>query len=67
MTDQSTGKARGSEDVAKPQKNAPTEPWYKIAQEAAQILVSTLALYASIRAFLKKMKKRRDLMRREEV
>ena len=67
MTAQNTEKARGGEGAAKPQGNVPTEPWYKIAQEAAQILVSTLVLYASMRAFLNKMKKRRDLMRREEV
>ena len=50
---------------AKPHINPNNEPWYKIAQEAAQILVSALVLYASVRAFLEKIKKRRELTRRE--
>ncbi|MDY6794433.1 MAG: hypothetical protein SWK76_04000 [Actinomycetota bacterium] len=43
------------------------EPWYQVAREAAQILVSALALYASVKAFLEKIKKRRDFTRQEEV
>ena len=50
-----------------PQQTPSLEPWYRTAQEAAQILVSALALYASMRSFLDKMKKRRDLKRREEA
>lgn len=34
------------------------QPWYELAREAAQIVVSALALYASIRSFLEKMRKR---------
>lgn len=67
MTAQGTGKERGSEGPIEPKQGSPVEPWYRIAQEAAQILVSTLALYASMRAFLEKMKKRRYLTRIKEV
>ena len=35
------------------------QPWYELAREAAQIVVSALALYASIRSFLEKMRRRR--------
>lgn len=38
----------------------PAQPWYDVAREAAQILVSALALYASIKAFAEKMKKRHE-------
>jgi hypothetical protein len=67
MAVQSGEKVGSGEGTARPQKTAPREPWYRIAQEAAQILVSTLALYASVRAFMEKMKKRRDLKQREEA
>ena len=60
-------KGRGSEGGTVPQQTPSLEPWYRTAQEAAQILVSALALYASMRSFLDKMKKRRDLKRREEA
>ena len=67
MTTQGRGKRRGSEGGTAPQQNASLEPWYRLAQEAAQILVSALVLYASMRSFLEKMKKRRNLKRREEA
>jgi hypothetical protein len=67
MTAQGREKGRGSEGGTAPQQNASLEPWYRVAQEAAQILVSALALYASMRSFLDKIKKRRDLKRREEA
>jgi len=35
-------------------KNA--QPWYELAREAAQIIVSALALYASAKGFIKKIK-----------
>lgn len=34
------------------------QPWYELAREAAQIVVSAPALYASIRSFLEKMRRR---------
>jgi hypothetical protein len=37
-----------------------SQPWHELAREAAQIVVSALALYASVKAFLNKMKERRE-------
>lgn len=55
-------------EVASPQPPHPNvDPWYNMAREAAQIVVSSLALYASIRIFAEKIKKRRELQRRREV
>ena len=67
MAGQGGGRGRGSEGGTAPQQNASMEPWFRTAQEAAQILVSALALYAAMKSFLDKMKKRRDLKRREEA
>jgi|GEM_PF-4450566 hypothetical protein len=36
------------------------QPWYELAREAAQIIASGLALYASVKAFANKMKQRRE-------
>lgn len=42
-----------------PASRSAGQPWYELAREAAQIVVSALALYASIRSFLEKMRRRR--------
>ncbi|MFW6114100.1 MAG: hypothetical protein ACOC78_04165 [Actinomycetota bacterium] len=57
----------GREKAAGANAGKAPEPWYQTAREAAQILVSALALYASIKAFMDKIKKRRDLALQEEV
>lgn len=47
--------------------HAGVEPWYNLAREAAQIVVSSLALYASIKAFMEKIRKHRGMKQREEA
>ena len=53
-----------SHDVPAQQPAANTginrQPWYELAREAAQIIVSALALYASAKGFLRKIKERRE-------
>lgn len=61
------GDEPGRENAAPQPPQANLEPWYNLAREAAQIVVSSLALYASIRAFMEKMRKRRGMRRREEA
>lgn len=51
--------AREEERTDKKEREA-VEPWYQVAREAAQIVVSALALYASLKSFLEKIKKRRS-------
>ena len=36
------------------------QPWYELAREGAQIIVSALALYASLKGFARKVKERRE-------
>jgi hypothetical protein len=36
------------------------QPWYELAREGAQIVVSALALYASVKSFLEKLRRRRE-------
>ena len=58
--------ARGKEGTGKRERES-VEPWYQVGREAAQIVVSALALYASIKSFVEKIKRRRAIMREEEV
>ncbi|MBN2026648.1 MAG: hypothetical protein JW854_07825 [Actinobacteria bacterium] len=58
-----TGEPAQSYDVPAQQAAANAamnrQPWYELAREAAQIIVSALALYASAKGFLKKIRERR--------
>ncbi len=50
--------AAAQKTEANPARNR--QPWYELAREAAQIIVSALALYSSVKAFLKKIRERRE-------
>jgi len=43
-----------------PNSRKNVQPWYELAREAAQIIVSALALYASAKGFFKKIKEHRE-------
>ena len=61
---------KGAEELEQP-RNTPVQPpaantaknrqpWYELAREGAQIIVSALALYASAKGFARKIKERRE-------